>query len=169
MKAPAKIAFQVLRWLFPFRWIFVAIVALTGTGLALHEMERFEGLAWGLTELSHVWIGWAGLLLWTGYLIHHVVVRWGAWTSVQRWLGFLLAVVSVLLLVTGTLLGIGMSGGPPAWALPVHWYATWVLVGLLVAHTFVVWKRWPRRLWRRLLYGPRAVRGAPEEAAEPSA
>jgi hypothetical protein len=161
---------RVLRWLFPFRWLFVAMAALTASGVALHRMERFGGLSWGLTEISHVWVGWASLVLWTGYLVHHLAVRWGSWSSPQRWLGLVLAVTSLVLLVTGAMLGMGLTGGPPAWARPVHWWATWGFVAALLAHSFVAWRRWPRRLWRRMIDGPRIVAsGAAEESGRPVA
>ncbi|MCP4871538.1 MAG: hypothetical protein GY898_22745 [Proteobacteria bacterium] len=165
MPSWAKTAIPILRWFFPFRWLFVAIVALTVSGVALHRMERFGGLEWGLTEISHVWVGWASMIAWTGYLLHHVAVRWGSWASPQRLLGLAVSTASVLLLVTGAMLGLGMNGGPPAWAVPVHWWATWALIGLVVAHTFVAWKRWPKRAWRRIVEGPRSVRGASAAAA----
>lgn len=154
MRQEVRLGVRALRWLFPFRWIFVVLVALSATGVALHGMERFVGLQWGLTELSHVWLGWASLVVWSGYLLHHVVVRWGPWSSLQRWLGAVLVALSVALLGTGVMLGVGMDGGPPAWALPLHWWSTWAVCGLVVWHTFVVWRRWPARLRRRILHGP---------------
>ncbi len=144
----------LLRWLVPFRWVLLAIVALSATGFALHEMERFSGLQWGLTEIAHVWLGWAALGLWTGYLVHHLAVRWGSLRSPQRLLGAGASLASGVLLVTGVMLAVGMQGGPPGWTVPVHYWATWALLALVLAHTRVAWGSWPRRLWRRLVDGP---------------
>jgi hypothetical protein len=152
-----KTALQILRWLFPVRWLLLALLALAASGWALHRMERFAGLAWGLTEMGHIWVGWASVLLWCGYLGHHVWTRWGAWRSVQRGLGLALTLASTLVLVSGGMLALGMRGGPPSWALPAHFGASFVLGGLLAAHTFVAWRRWPRRVWRRVIDGPRPV------------
>lgn len=168
---PPRPAVRILRWLFPFRWLFVALVLLTATGLGLRSLPRFGGLAWGLTELGHVWVGWASLVVWIGYLVHHVTVRWGSWASPQRLLGLAVSLFSLALLGTGVMLASGMDGGPPAWALPVHFVTTWALLGLVVAHTFVAWRRWPRRAWRRLAEGPVPVdppRPVPPPTGPPS-
>ena len=161
---------RLLSRLFPVRWLLLALLGLTATGTALHRMERFSGLAWGLNEIAHVWIGWAATILWTGYVLHHVTSRWGPWGARQRILGLLLLVASLALLVTGAMLGLGLRGGPPVWARPLHWWATWGMVGLLVWHSAVAWARWPRRAWRRIVDGPRlplSARGAgPEQPAE---
>ena len=170
--SPMKWTLRLLLWLFPLRWLLLALLALTATGTALHRMERFAGLTWGLTELAHVWIGWASTLLWTGYVTHHVAKRWGPWGTRQRILGLLLTAASLALLVTGALLGLGLRGGPPDWALPLHWWGTWAMAGLLIWHASVAWMRWPRRAWRRIVDGPRVPLSArsagPEEAANPS-
>ncbi len=163
MRSEVRLAVRALRWLFPVRWLLVAFVLLTATGVALHRMERFGGLEWGLTEISHVWIGWASLVVWIGYLVHHVVVKWGPWSSLQRWLGVVLVVLSFALLGTGVMLAVGMDGGPPDWAIEVHWYSTWSLSGLIVWHTFVAWKRWPKQLRRRIVEGPMVPREPPPD------
>jgi hypothetical protein len=144
----------LLRWLFPFRWLFCAIVLLAGTGFLLQGTPRFSGLAWGLTEIAHVWTGWAAVGLASGYVTWHLFHRWGSFRSAQRLLGLLTLSALLTLLGTGALLGLGMRGGPPPWARPIHSVTTWVLLAGIVAHGFAAWRRWPGRLRRRVLEGP---------------
>ena len=148
---------EFLRWLVPFRWLLLALVVLAATGLGLRRMERFGGLEWGLTELAHIWLGWASMGLWVAYLAHHLARQWGSMRSIQRLLGVGVLAASGSLLLTGALLAIGMQGGPPAWARPLHHMATWALGGLLAVHARKAWLRLPRALWA-LVVGPSAER-----------
>jgi len=146
---PRRLPIRALRAVFTFRVVLVAIVVLCASGFWLHWTPRFRSLAWGLTEQVHIQVGWIAVGLWIGYLVHHLVVRWGPLTSLQRILGLALTSASAWLLVTGAMLTIGRVGGWPGWVLGSHFVATFALLVLTLWHSVPAWRRLLRGLTTR--------------------
>lgn len=153
-----------LRRILPATLMALLVVILSATGFFLHWSPRFESIAWGLTEMVHVWVGWAALLATAGYLAHHLARTWGPWTTLQRILGLLLAADLAVAMLTGVLVVWPPEGGPPAWAVPLHFVSTFGILGLFLWHSAVGWIRWLKRRWRLILDGPQAG----PESSEPS-
>lgn len=123
----------ILRFLAPFWLLLAGLVLLALTGFQLHWTPRFSGLAWGLTEMAHVWLGWIAAVLLVGYLVHHLHRRWGDWRRPQRILGLVVVVTVLALTGSGWLLSVPLATRP-GWLLPLHFVATFVLIGLVVTH-----------------------------------
>ena len=157
-----------LRRLIPGTFLALVLAGLSATGFFLHWTPRFQSLSWGLTEIVHVWLGWAALVFGAGYLAHHVARTWGPMSTLQRILGLVLTVDIVLALLTGVLVVWAPVGGPPEWAVPVHFVSTFVLLGLFVWHSAVGWTRWLKRTGRAVIQGPPRDGGAPASSS-PSA
>lgn len=137
--------------------LLVAVLSiLAGTGFYLRWTPRMKSLAWGLTEMIHVHVGWVSLALLAGYLAHHLTRTWGPLRTRQRLLGLGLLADVLVALLTGVVLVLGLSGGPPAWVRPVHLATTVLLLFLVPWHTAPGWRAWARRRWRRLIDGPPA-------------
>ena len=151
----------VLRRLVPGTFLALVFVVLSATGFFLHWTPRFQSLSWGLTEIVHVWIGWAALVFVAGYLVHHLARTWGPLSTLQRILGLALTVDIVLALLTGVLVVEAPVGGPPKWAVPVHFVSTFVLLGLFVWHSAAGWTRWLKRTGRAVVEGPLREGSAP--------
>ena len=123
----------ILRFLFPAWLLLAGLAGLAISGFQLHWMPRFEGLAWGLTELGHTWGGWIVTGIAAGYLVHHLRKRWGDWRRLQRLLGLALVATLAALVGTGWLLSTPMASRP-GWALPTHFVATFALIALAAVH-----------------------------------
>jgi hypothetical protein len=130
---------KVMKPLFPVGLLLAAFGLLAATGGWLHWTPRFGGLSWGLTELAHVWLGWACLIAVVGYLVPHLVRHRDLHAPPQRLLGWLMAVAAVVVLGTGAVLGIGVVGGPPGWLRSLHFHGTWALLGLTLVHVPISW------------------------------
>ncbi|MCO4773893.1 MAG: cytochrome b/b6 domain-containing protein [Deltaproteobacteria bacterium] len=159
----------LLRKVLPGTLMALLFAVLAATGFFLHWSPRFQSIQWGLTEMVHVWIGWASLMAVGGYLIHHLARTWGPWTTRQRLLGILLTADVVAALLTGIVVVWPPGGGPPSWAVPVHFASTFALLGLFVLHSAVGWTRWLKRRWRLVIDGPAPVASSEAAASEPAA
>ena len=147
----------LLRWLRRLLpgWGFGVVMALlAASGWWLHESERFASLAWGLTEQLHVALGWVALAGTAGYLVHHLARTWGPWRTLQRLLGLALVAATLGALISGVVLVLGLRGGPPAWARPLHWGTTWLLCALFAWHGATGAWRGLRRRAERAWQGP---------------
>ncbi|MCO4773147.1 MAG: hypothetical protein KDA24_24140 [Deltaproteobacteria bacterium] len=133
---------QLLARFASFRVLLPLLVLLGGSGVWLHEGPRFQNLTWGMTEMLHVQFGWAGLVLFLAYQTHHLVTKWGSFTDRHRIEGLVLAVCTVAVFGTGVWLVLPISGGPPGWVRPVHWFGTFGMVGLTLLHTVGGLRRW---------------------------
>ncbi|MEE2828601.1 MAG: hypothetical protein VX498_05405 [Myxococcota bacterium] len=140
---------QILLPLAPFRLVLVGLVLLTASGLWLHEIPRFRSAAWGMTEMLHVWVGWACLAVLIAYLGHHLVLKWGPMKRPQRVLGLLLLVVLLVLMGSGALLTFGRVGGYPDLVRDSHYLSTFALVLLVLLHATVPWRKALRRRFGR--------------------
>ncbi len=138
MSAPIRL----LHALFPFWGLFWLTLALTGSGLWLHWREPWSGLGWGGVEMLHVLLGLVASVGLLGYLVHHLVRHWGDFTEFQRVLGLVLAVDLLLVTLTGLWLELMMSGPPPEWVIPVHFWTTFPILPLIVLHTAQYVRRW---------------------------
>ena len=132
-------AIKVLKALFPVGLVLAAFGLLAVTGGWLHWTPRFGGLSWGLTELAHVWLGWACLVGVAGYLAPHLVQHRDLQARIQRPLGWATAAAAVVVLGTGAVLAIGVATGPPGWIRALHFHGTWALLGLTLAHVPIGW------------------------------
>jgi hypothetical protein len=123
-----------LRSLFSFRFLAGAILFTAITGLFLREEERFDGLAWGLSEWGHVVVGWIAVPLCLGYLLHHVSTRWGSFRSIFRLLGVGLASALCVALLSGAFLD--LVPGAMSWPglRNIHYIATFPILLLLLLH-----------------------------------
>ncbi len=148
-------ALKVLKVLFPVWLLLVVVALLTATGGWLRWTPRFGGLSWGLTELAHVWVGWVSLAVVVGYLAPHFATCRDLPAPAHRLLGLATAAAAVIVLGTGVVLGVGVVGGPPGWIRPLHFWGTWALLALMLAHLPAGW------------LSARARRRAEERAAEP--
>lgn len=150
MRLPTRLLKRVLPG-----WGFLVVMALlAGSGAWLRESERFASIAWGLTEMVHVHLGWIALLGTAGYLVHHLARTWGPLRRPQRILGLGLVAVTAAASITGGVLVLGLSGGPPDWVRPVHWATTWILLVLFAWHAARGWGKGLVRALRRAIRGP---------------
>jgi len=134
---------QLLRKLFPFRFLLPVFLVVAASGLWLHWYPRFQDIAWGLTEIVHITLGWFALAVWTGYQCHHLALKWGSFTEIWRIFGVLLGSVTLVAFTTGALLVLG-EGQPAGWLLPSHFLSTFLLLAMLVIHPARVWTGWLR-------------------------
>ncbi len=146
-----------LRALFAFRFLAGAMLFTAGTGLFLRGMDRFGGLAWGLSEWGHVVVGWVALPLFLGYLLHHVAKRWGSLGSFFRLLGLALAATLGLALLSGVLLDQVPAAGSWSGVRTLHYVATFPILALLVLHPARIALA-KTALWMRSLRQPRSPR-----------
>ncbi|MEE2828778.1 MAG: hypothetical protein VX498_06300 [Myxococcota bacterium] len=152
--------FSRSRWvqkLFAFRFLALLVAIVAVSGLVLHELEPFEGLNWGLTEWLHVVVGWVAVPWTFGYLVHHMVKRWGSFGDLFRVLGLVLAVALLLALLTGLLLDLPSARAAESWALPLHYLLTWPIVVLFFLHPSRIALR-RAQAWLRGLRRPLADR-----------
>ncbi len=151
-----KLPTRLLKRLFPGWGFLVVMVLLAASGLWLRETERFASIAWGLTEMVHVHLGWLSLLGTIAYLVHHLARTWGPLSRPQRLLGLALVAVTAVAFVTGVILVLGLRGGPPAWVRPVHWWTTWAVLVLFAWHSAKGWGRLVVARIRRTLRRPQS-------------
>ena len=133
-----------MRWLeriVPFRLALLAIVILVATGFLLREVPRFQSAVWGLTEMTHIAVGWSFLGIFLLYLTHHLRRHWGDLRTIQRLLGLALALSTTHLLLTGALLAVGRPGGFPDLVRDSHHLMTYAFCLLLVVHGTVGLRR----------------------------
>ena len=157
------------RGVFAFRFLFGMVLFTAATGFFLRMTPRFGALSWGLTEWAHVVVGWLAVPWTLGYLIHHMVKRWGSFKDVFRLLGLTLAGSLLVALISGVLLGEvpGAEGWPGLRSL--HYAATFPILALLVLHpSRVLWGRLRLRATRLRGGGQGSVRPAPTQRQEDS-
>lgn len=131
----------------PFRLVLTAIVFLVLTGIGLRVFPRFKSAYWGISEMTHVGVGWVFAAAFLLYLCHHLFAQWGTLRSMQRIHGVVLALSSGYLLITGAMLAVGRLGGFPEFVKESHYAVTWVFIALLVVHSSVgLRRRFSRRL-----------------------
>jgi hypothetical protein len=139
---PPRAPIRLLHALFPFWGLLWLTVALTASGLWLHEQDRWAGLSWGAVEMAHVAVGLVGAAVLLGYLAHHLVRHWGDLRDAARLLGILLAVDLLAASGTGLWLEIVTDTPPPGFVIPLHFWSTAPILPLLVLHTLQYVRRW---------------------------
>jgi hypothetical protein len=141
----AVVPLRLLRLLlavFPFWGVFWGMAIATGTGLWIHSYPRWQGLAWGLTEMVHVFLGWPALALWAGYNVHHLTRHWGNFAATSRILGLIVTTSAGIAFLTGVWLVIRTEGGPPGFVRPLHYWTTFPIFPVLLIHTWKPMGRW---------------------------
>lgn len=134
-----------LRSIFAFRFVLMMVLFTAISGLFLHVTERFGGLSWGLSEWAHVMVGWVAVPWTTGYLVHHLVKKWGSFSDAFRLMGLLLALSLVLTLLSGLFLDSVPGAADWPGLLDLHYFLTFPILVLLVLH--------PSRILRGRLSG----------------
>ena len=140
---------RLLRRLFPFWALNLSFIVLAATGLYTHYYPRFYDLSWGLVEMAHVFIGWVALPVMIGYQVHHLKAKWTDLSEFWQWTGLKLTSITVIAFGTGVLLELRIAGGLPQIVTTTHFVSTFIVFGVLVVHTFRVWRAWLRARFRR--------------------
>ncbi len=135
---------RILRALFPFWWLFWGLAIATGTGLWIHWYPRWQGMAWGVTEMVHVFLGWPALALYLGYNVHHLMRHWGDFREKARVLGVLLTGSALVAFASGVWLVLPSEGGPPGGVKGAHFWSTFPIFPLVLWHTWRVMTGWLR-------------------------
>ena len=159
---------RILRAVFPFWALFWGLVVATATGLWIHWYPRWQDLAWGLTEMVHVFLGWPALALWLGYNVHHLRRKWGDFRAPARILGLILTTSAGVAFITGVWLVQRSEGGPPAFVRTLHFWTTFPIFPVMLLHTWKPMGRWLRAQLRPEAPAPAAPPEAPPAPSSPA-
>lgn len=149
--------------------MFWGLVTAIGTGLFVHWYPRWQDLAWGLTEMIHVFLGWPALALWLGYNVHHLARHWGSFREWSRILGLIVTTSAGIAFATGVWLVIRSEGGPPPIVRQLHFWCTFPILPVLLIHTWKPMIRWLKAQARGEPPGPDASAPAPPDPAPAAA